>query len=99
MALIHGAQVLRPRTFAAEALHVIVEGDTIRDVVAAGSVGGKGLFDRYTLELYLTAVPRSTGRRTLEDQQLCATLGASASAMPARSILTSGASACAPCAA
>jgi guanine deaminase len=36
----------------------------------------KGLFDRYTLELYLTAVPWSTGRRTLEDKKLSATLGA-----------------------
>ena len=105
MILIHGAKVLRPKTFAAEALDVIVEGDTIKDLVAPGSVKGdgmervdatgralmpglvnghnhatanlaKGLFDRYNLELYLTAVPWSTGRRTLEDKALSATLGA-----------------------
>jgi guanine deaminase len=105
MILIHGARVLRPKSFAAEALDVIVEGDTIKDLVAPGSVKGeameridatgralmpglvnghnhaqanlaKGLFDRYTLELYLTAVPWSTGRRTLEDKKLSATLGA-----------------------
>ena len=103
--LIHGAKVLRPKTFAAEALDVIVEGETIKDLVAPGSVKGegmeridatgralmpglvnghnhatshlaKGLFDRYTLELYLTAVPWSTGRRTLEDKKLSATIGA-----------------------
>lgn len=105
MILIHGAKVVRPKTFAAEALDVIVEGDTIKDLVAPGSVKGdgmervdatgralmpglvnghnhatanlaKGLFDRYNLELYLTAVPWSTGRRTLEDKALSATLGA-----------------------
>jgi 5-methylthioadenosine/S-adenosylhomocysteine deaminase len=103
--LIHGAKVLRPKSFSAEALDVIVEGDTIRDLVPPGSVKGegmeridargralmpglvnghnhaqanlaKGLFDRYTLELYLTAVPWSTGRRTLDDKRLSATLGA-----------------------
>ena len=97
--------MLRPKTFAAEALDVIVEGGTIKDLVAPGSVKGegmeridatgralmpglvnghnhatanlaKGLFDRYNLELYLTAVPWSTGRRTLEDKALSATLGA-----------------------
>lgn len=96
---------MRPKTFAAESLDVIVEGDTIKDLVAPGSVKGegmeridasgralipglvnghnhatanlaKGLFDRYNLELYLTAVPWSTGRRTLEDKALSAKLGA-----------------------
>ena len=105
MILIHGAKVLRPKTFAAEALDVIVEGDTIQDLVAPGSVKGegmqridaagralmpglvnghnhaqthlaKGLFDRYTLELYLNAVPWATGRRTLEDKKLSALIGA-----------------------
>src|SRR3954470_9680856 len=105
MILIHGASVLRPTTFAAEPLDVLVEGDTIQDLVARGSVKGegmeridatgralmpglvnghnhaqthlaKGLFDRYTLELYLTAVPWATGRRTLEDKALSATIGA-----------------------
>jgi 5-methylthioadenosine/S-adenosylhomocysteine deaminase len=105
MILIHGASVLRPTTFAAEPLDVLVEGDTIQDLVAPGSVKGegmervdatgralmpglvnghnhaqthlaKGLFDRYTLELYLTAVPWATGRRTLEDKALSATIGA-----------------------
>jgi 5-methylthioadenosine/S-adenosylhomocysteine deaminase len=36
----------------------------------------KGIFDRYTLELYLNAVPWATGRRTLEDKYLSAALGA-----------------------
>ncbi len=36
----------------------------------------KGLFDRYTLELYLNAVPWATGRRTLEDKYLSAVIGA-----------------------
>jgi 5-methylthioadenosine/S-adenosylhomocysteine deaminase len=105
MMLIHGAKVLRPKTFAAEALDVVVEGDTIKDLVAPGSVKGegmervdatgralmpglvnghnhaqtnlaKGLFDRYTLELYLNAVPWATGRRTLEDKKLSALIGA-----------------------
>jgi 5-methylthioadenosine/S-adenosylhomocysteine deaminase len=102
--LIQGAKVLRP-SFEAEALDLIVEGDTIKDLVAPGSVKGegmeridatgcalmpglvnghnhaqanlaKGLFDRYTLELYLTAVPWATGRRTLEDKRLSAMIGA-----------------------
>src|SRR4051812_13467319 len=41
----------------------------------------KGLFDRYTLELYLTAVPWATGRRTLEDKRLSAMIGAAEMAM------------------
>jgi 5-methylthioadenosine/S-adenosylhomocysteine deaminase len=36
----------------------------------------KGLFDRYTLETYLNAVPWATGRRTLEDKHLSALIGA-----------------------
>lgn len=36
----------------------------------------KGLFDRYTLELYLNGVPWATGRRTLEDKYLSAVIGA-----------------------
>jgi guanine deaminase len=36
----------------------------------------KGLFDRYTLELYLNAVPWASGRRTLEDKYLSAVIGA-----------------------
>jgi 5-methylthioadenosine/S-adenosylhomocysteine deaminase len=105
MMLIQGALVLRPRTFAAERLDVLIEGDTIRDLVPPGSVKGegmerveasgralmpglvnghnhaqanlsKGLFDRYTLELYLNAVPWATGRRTLEDKKLSALIGA-----------------------
>src|SRR4051812_2135744 len=102
--LIQGATVLRP-SFEAEALDLIVEGDTIKDLVAPGSVKGegmeridatgcalmpglvnghnhaqtnltKGLFDRYTLELYLNAMPWATGRRTLEDKYLSARIGA-----------------------
>lgn len=105
MMLIHGARVLRPATFAAQALDVVVEGDTIKDLVAPGSVKGdgmaridargralmpglvnghnhaqthlaKGLFDRFTLELYLVAVPWATGKRTLEDKKLSALIGA-----------------------
>jgi guanine deaminase len=34
------------------------------------------LFDRYTLELYLNAVPWASGRRTLEDKYLSAVIGA-----------------------
>ncbi len=37
---------------------------------------GKGVFDRYTLELYLNTVPWSAARRTLEDKYLSAILGA-----------------------
>jgi guanine deaminase len=36
----------------------------------------KGLFDRYTLETYLNAVPWATGRRTAEDHYLSAVIGA-----------------------
>jgi 5-methylthioadenosine/S-adenosylhomocysteine deaminase len=103
--LISGARVLRPRTFDAEALDVLIDGDTIADIVVPGSVKGegmeridasghalmpglvnghnhaqthlaKGLFDRYTLELYLNAVPWASGRRTLEDKHLSALIGA-----------------------
>ena len=110
MMLIEKATVLRPGTFASEALDVIVEGDTIADLVAPGSVKGegmeridasgralmpglvnghnhaqthlaKGLFDRYTLELYLNAMPWATGRRTLEDKHLSALIGAAEMAM------------------
>jgi 5-methylthioadenosine/S-adenosylhomocysteine deaminase len=41
--LIHGALVLRPNTFAAEALDVVVDGDTIADVVPRGAVQGEGM--------------------------------------------------------
>jgi 5-methylthioadenosine/S-adenosylhomocysteine deaminase len=105
MMLIEKATVLRPGTFAAAALDVVVDGDTIADVVPAGTVTGegmeridasghalmpglvnghnhaqsqltKGLFDRYTLELYLNAMPWASGRRTLEDKHLSALIGA-----------------------
>ncbi len=105
MKLIYGARVLRPVTFEPEALDVIVEGDTIADLVPHGQVRGedmeridatgralmpglvnghnhaqanlaKGLFDRYTLELYLNAMPWATGRRTLDDKYLSALIGA-----------------------
>ena len=103
--LIAGALVLLPKTFAAEPLDVIVEGDGIADLVPRGSVKGdgmervdaagralmpglvnghnhaqthlaKGLFDRYTLELYLNVAGAATGRRTLEDKHLSALIGA-----------------------
>ncbi len=105
MILIHGGRVLRPGTFAIEALDIVVDGDTIADLVPPGTVRGegaqridagdrlvipglvnghnhaqaslaKGLFDRYTLELYLNAVPWANGRRTLEDKYLSAVIGA-----------------------
>jgi guanine deaminase len=103
--VVHGGRVLRPGTFAVEPLDVVVDGDTIADLVAPGTVKdesarridardrvvipglvnghthaqnglAKGLFDRYTLELYLNAVPWATGRRTLEDKYLSAAIGA-----------------------
>ena len=105
MILIHGGRVLRPGSFAVEALDIVVDGDTVADLVPPGSVKGesmqridardrlvipglvnghthaqnglaKGLFDRYTLELYLNGVPWATGRRTLEDKYLSAVIGA-----------------------
>jgi guanine deaminase len=105
MILIHGGRVLRPGSFSVEPLDVLVDGDTIADLVPPGSVKGeamqrvdacdrlvipglvnghnhaqtglsKGLFDRYTLELYLNGVPWATGRRTLEDKYLSAVIGA-----------------------
>jgi len=36
----------------------------------------RGVFDRYTLELYLNAMAWTTGRRTLEDKYLSAAIGA-----------------------
>ncbi|HSD55494.1 MAG TPA: amidohydrolase family protein [Burkholderiales bacterium] len=103
MILIHGGRVLRPGSFAVEALDIVVDGDTIADLVAPGTVKNesaqrvdardrviipglvnghthaqnglaKGLFDRYTLELYLNAVPWATGRRTVEDKYLSAAI-------------------------
>jgi 5-methylthioadenosine/S-adenosylhomocysteine deaminase len=103
--LIHGGRVLRPDTFECTPADIVVEGDTIRDIVAPGTVKdanaervdagdralipglvnghnhaqtglAKGIFDRYTLELYLNAVPWATGRRTLEDKYLSAVIGA-----------------------
>src|SRR3954447_1756905 len=105
MMIIHGGQVLRPDTFHSEPLDVIVEGDTITDLLAPGSLSGepmqridaagkllipglvnghthaqvtlaRGLFDRYTLELYLNAMAWTTGRRTLEDKYVAAAIGA-----------------------
>ncbi|HSD44344.1 MAG TPA: amidohydrolase family protein [Burkholderiales bacterium] len=105
MILIHGGRVLRPGSFAVEALDIVVDGDAIADLAAPGSVRdesmqridardrlvipglvnghnhaqtglAKGLFDRYTLELYLNGVPWATGRRTLEDKYLSAVIGA-----------------------
>ncbi len=105
MLLVHGGRVLRPGTYDCTPADILVDGDTIRDVVAPGTfkdanaqridaadrvlipgfVNGhnhaqtglaKGLFDRYTLELYLNAVPWATGRRTLEDKYLSAVIGA-----------------------
>jgi 5-methylthioadenosine/S-adenosylhomocysteine deaminase len=41
--LVHDALVLRPRTFAAEPLDVLIEGDTIADLVPRGTVTGEGM--------------------------------------------------------
>lgn len=105
MLVIEGGRVLRPGTFECLPADLVVEADTIREVVAPGTVKdasalridatgralipglvnghnhaqtslAKGLFDRYTLELYLNAVPWATGRRTLEDKYLSAVIGA-----------------------
>jgi guanine deaminase len=105
MILIHGGRVLRPGSFAVEALDIVVDGDTIADLLPPGAAKGdgmqrldardrlvipglvnghchaqgqlaKGLFDRYTLELYLNGVPWATGHRTLEDKYLSAAIGA-----------------------
>jgi guanine deaminase len=105
MQVIHGGRVLRPETLDCSVADIVVEGDTIREIVAPGTVKdanaqridaadrvlipglvnghnhaqtglAKGLFDRYTLELYLNAVPWATGRRTLEDKYLSAVIGA-----------------------
>lgn len=105
MMIIRSGRVLRGLTFDSEPLDVIVNGDTITDLVAPGSVcsetaqrvdaSGKllipglvnghthaqvalarGMFDRYTLELYLNAMAWATGRRTVEDKYLSAAIGA-----------------------
>jgi 5-methylthioadenosine/S-adenosylhomocysteine deaminase len=105
MLLIHGGRVLRSTSLSFEPLDIVIDGDTIRDLVPRGSVRdtsmtridasdrllipglvnghnhaqatlGKGVFDRYTLELYLNTVPWSAARRTTEDKYLSAVLGA-----------------------
>ena len=43
MILVHGARVLRPVTFEAEALDVLIEGDSIADLVPHGQVRGEGM--------------------------------------------------------
>ncbi|MGQ0656173.1 MAG: amidohydrolase family protein [Betaproteobacteria bacterium] len=68
-----------------------VKDDNVRRIDAAGKlivpglVNGhnhaqanlaKGVFDRYTLETYLNALPWAIGRRTAEDQYLSAVIGA-----------------------
>ena len=59
--------------------------DAVGKLVIPGLVNGhnhaqtnlaKGLFDRYTLETYLNAVPWATGRRTVEDHYLSSVIGA-----------------------
>jgi 5-methylthioadenosine/S-adenosylhomocysteine deaminase len=105
MIIIHGGRVLRPGALDCEPLDVIVEHDTIADLVPPASVSGdtaqridasgkllipglvnghthaqvtlaRGMFDRYTLELYLNAMAWTTGRRTLEDKYVSAAIGA-----------------------
>jgi 5-methylthioadenosine/S-adenosylhomocysteine deaminase len=103
--LIAGALVLRPGTFDAEPLDLVIDGGRLADLVPRGSVKGegmevidaagravipglvnghnhaqthlaKGLFDRYSLELYLNCTGAATGRRTVEDKHLSALIGA-----------------------
>jgi guanine deaminase len=110
MKLISGARVLRPGSFDAAPLDVVVDGDAIADLVVPGSIKGegmeridargralmpglvnghnhaqthlaKGLFDRFTLETYLNAMPWASGRRTAEDKHLSALIGASEMAL------------------
>jgi guanine deaminase len=105
MILVSGGRLLRPDALVAEPVDVVVDGDSIADLVPPGAVKdasvqridardrvvipglvnghnhaqtglAKGLFDRYTLELYLNGVPWATGRRTLEDKYLSAVIGA-----------------------
>jgi 5-methylthioadenosine/S-adenosylhomocysteine deaminase len=43
MKLIHGAKVLRPVTFEPEMLDVLIDGDTIADLLPAGHAAGEGM--------------------------------------------------------
>lgn len=105
MMLISGARVLRPRSFDAEALDVLIAGGRIDALVPPGTVKGegmervdasgfalipglvnghnhaqthlaRGLFDRYSLETYLSQLPWAIGQRRLEDKHLSAQIGA-----------------------
>ena len=43
MTLIHGGRVLLPRTFAVEALDIVLDGERIADLAAPGAVAGEGM--------------------------------------------------------
>lgn len=105
MMLIRGGRVLQPGCERFAPADLVIDGETIADVVAPGSVPaegkevveaagmlvmpglvnghnhaqtnlGKGLADRWTLELLLNHAPWTGGRRTLEEKYLSAAIGA-----------------------
>jgi guanine deaminase len=105
MMLIQGGRVLQPGCERFAPADLLVDGETIADVVAPGSVPpegrqvidaagmlvmpglvnghnhaqgslGKGLSDRWTLELLLNHAPWTGGRRTVEEKYLSAAIGA-----------------------
>lgn len=105
MMLIRGGRVLQPGCERFAPADLVVEGETIADLVPPGSVPaegkelieatgmlvlpglvnghnhaqtnlGKGLADRWTLELLLNHAPWTGGRRTLEEKYLSAAIGA-----------------------
>ena len=105
MMLIQGGRVLQPGCEHFMPADLLIDGETIADIVAPGSVPaegkalidasgmlvmpglvnghnhaqgslGKGLADRWTLELLLNHAPWTGGRRTLEEKYLSAAIGA-----------------------
>ena len=105
MMLVRGGLVLQPGGERFAPADLLIDGETIADVVAPGSVSGegrqvvdaqdrlvipglvnghnhaqanlgKGLADRWTLELLLNHAPWTGGRRTLEEKYLSAAIGA-----------------------
>ena len=105
MMLVRGGLVLQPGGERFAPADLVIDGDTIADVVAPGSVSGegrqvveakdrlvipglvnghnhaqanlgKGLADRWTLEMLLNHAPWTGGRRTLEEKYLSAAIGA-----------------------
>lgn len=105
MMLLRGGLVLQAGCARFAAADLVIDGDTIVDLVAPGQVPaegkqvldaagklvipglvnghnhaqtnlGKGLADRWTLELLLNHAPWTGGRRTLEEKYLSAAIGA-----------------------